>query len=307
MSGAPRHRVAFLGTPETAVPSLELVARTNEVVVVVTQPDRPRGRSSRPEPSPVKVRATELGLPVAQPQNSSEIAGMLSAAGPMDVALLVAFGQLIRPEALGVPRRGFLNLHFSILPRWRGAAPVQRAIMAGDERVGVTVMVLDEGLDTGPTVATWATGVGRSETGGAVLGRLAIGGAELLVSVLDPFLQGRLVPTIQPDGATTAPRLEVADRWIDWTATAVESANRVRALSPRPGAATLFLGEPFKVLRADPLAGSAAPGKIELGNGVRVGTGAGMLELVEVQPSGRKRMSAVDWVRGLAEMPDRFG
>jgi methionyl-tRNA formyltransferase len=206
MTAAGRLRVAFLGTPDAAVPSLRALAAIADVPIVITQPDRPQGRSKRPQPPPVRVVADELGLAVAQPERSVEISSMLAAAGPLDAAVLVAFGQLIRPDALAVPRRGFLNVHFSILPRWRGAAPVQRAIMAGDRRLGVTVMVLEAGLDTGPTVATWSTGLGALESGGSVLARLSVGGAALMARVLEPYVHGRLAAITQPGAPRWLPR-----------------------------------------------------------------------------------------------------
>jgi methionyl-tRNA formyltransferase len=306
MTAAGRLRVAFLGTPDAAVHSLRALAAIADVPIVITQPDRPQGRSKRPQPPPVRVVADELGLAVAQPERSVEISSMLAAAGPLDAAVLVAFGQLIRPDALAVPRRGFLNVHFSILPRWRGAAPVQRAIMAGDRRLGVTVMVLEAGLDTGPTVATWSTGLGALESGGSVLARLSVGGAALMARVLEPYVHGRLAAITQPEGATLAAKITAADRAIDWTASAVDTARRVVALSPRPGAVTQFRGQPFKILVAEAVDGEAAPGVIDESD-LTVGTGAGRLRLIEVQPAGRTPMSAADWARGVSGGAVRFG
>lgn len=306
MTAADRLRVAFLGTPDVAVPSLRALTAIADVPIVITQPDRPQGRSKRPRPPPVRVVADDLGLAVAQPERSVEIASMLAAAGPLDAAVLVAFGQLIRPDALAVPRRGFLNVHFSILPRWRGAAPVQRAIMAGDRRLGVTVMVLEAGLDTGPTVATWSTGLGTRESGGMVLTRLADGGAALMARVLEPYVNGRLAAISQPGGATLAAKITVDDRAIDWTASAVHTSRRVAALSPRPGAFTLFRGQPFKILAAEAVDGDGDPGVIDESD-LTVGTGAGRLRLIEVQPAGRTPMSAADWARGISGGVGRFG
>jgi methionyl-tRNA formyltransferase len=306
MTAAGRLRVAFLGTPDAAVPSLRALASSADVPIVITQPDRPQGRSKRPQPSPVKVAAETMGLAVAQPERSAEIATILEGVGPLDVAVLVAFGQLIRPEALALPRRGFLNVHFSILPRWRGAAPVQRAIMAGDRRVGVTVMVLEAGLDTGPTVATWSTGLGPGENGGAVLDRLSEGGAALMAQVLGPFVHGRLVPVAQPEGHTVAPKITAVDRAIDWTEPAGGIARRVAALSPRPGAITRFREESFKILAAEAVGGGGDPGLIDSAD-LTVGTGAGRLHLIEVQPAGRTPMDAAAWARGLTGGAGRFG
>ncbi|MGF1665900.1 MAG: methionyl-tRNA formyltransferase [Acidimicrobiia bacterium] len=306
MTAPGRLRVAFLGTPDAAVPSLRALASIAEIPIVITQPDRPQGRSRAPQPPPVKVTAEAMGIPVAQPERSGDIASMLEGAGPLDAAVLVAFGQLIRPDALAVPRRGFLNVHFSILPRWRGAAPVQRAIMAGDRRMGVTVMVLEAGLDTGPTVATWSTGLGASESGGAVLARLSDGGAALMAEVLEPYVHGRLAAVAQPAGATPAAKITSVDRAIDWTESAVDTSRRVVALSPRPGAFTHFRGQPFKILAAEAVGGEGEPGLIDPSE-LTVGTGAGRLRLIEVQPAGRTPMNAADWARGLSGEPGRFG
>ncbi len=306
MTAAGRLRVAFLGTPDVAVPSLRALASIADVPLVITQPDRPQGRSKRPQPPPVKVVAEAMGLAVAQPERSVEIAPMLEGVGPLDAAVLVAFGQLIRPETLALPRRGFLNVHFSILPRWRGAAPVQRALMAGDRRVGVTVMVLEAGLDTGPTVATWSTAPGTVENGGAVLDRLSHGGAALMAQVLEPYVDGVLAATAQPEGATLAAKITAADRAVDWTESAVVTSRRIFALSPRPGASTQFRGQPFKILASEPIAGDGEPGLIEVSD-LTVGTGDGRLRLVEVQPAGRTPMTAADWARGLSGEAGRFG
>lgn len=297
-------RVAFFGTPEAAVPTLEMLAETTEVVIVVTQPDRPQGRSRKTQPPPVKMSAQRLGLPVAQPERSAEIAPILRACEPLDVAVLVAFGQLIRPEALGIPRRGFLNVHFSVLPRWRGAAPVQRAIMAGDERLGITIMVLDAGLDTGPSVATWSTALGPGESGGAVLERMATRGGELTASVLRPYVEGSLAPTPQPGEGVVAAKLTSDDRVLDWGRPALELVRQIRALAPRPGASTSFQGQPLKVLWAELEPGASEPGLLE---GVRVGTGDGVLRLVTVQPAGKRAMSADDWLRGITGQAKRLG
>lgn len=304
MTARSRPRVAFLGTPALAIPTLDRLHDLADVRLIVTQPDRPVGRSKTPQPPPVKRRAVELGIPVAQPERSRETAGILEAAGPLDVAVLVAFGQLIRSDALSVPLRGFLNVHFSVLPRWRGAAPVQRAIMAGDRRVGVTVMVLDEGLDTGPTVATRSTALGRGESGGDVLDRLAVDGADLLARILDPYVSGRMAPTPQPDGATLAPKLTPQDRMIDWSEPADRTVDRIRALAPRPGATAMFQGAPVKILAAEAADEELRPG--ELTEGALVGAGDGAVRLVTVQPAGKQAMSAADWMRGIRGEDLRF-
>ncbi len=304
-SSGPRPRIAFLGTPDVAIPTLDRLLEVADVAVVVTQPDRPVGRSKTPRPPPVKVRALELALPVAQPERSVETANLLESAGPLDAAVLVAFGQLIRPSALAVPRIGILNVHFSLLPRWRGAAPVQRAIIEGDERLGVTVIVLDEGLDTGPIVASHSTMLGRHETGGAVLDRLAHVGADLLGSVLASFVEGAIPAVDQPPGATVAPKLTPEDRWIDWTQPATSCVRRIRALAPKPGATTLFEGQAFKILSATDEPGEAEPGTI--GADGLVGTSDGLVRLAMVQPPGKREMAAADWLRGQRAGNMHFG
>lgn len=300
-----RPRVAFLGTPDVAVPTLERLVEIADVALVVTQPDRPVGRSRKPQASAVKRRAVDLGIPIAQPERSGETASILEHHGPFDVAVLVAFGQLIRADALRVPARGFLNVHFSVLPRWRGAAPVQRAVIAGDRRVGVSVMRLDVGLDTGPVIAVRSTAVGRHENAGDLFDRLSIDGASLLVSVLDDHVAGRVVAVPQPEeGVTMADKVTPEDRPIDWRAPAAEIAARVRGLSPRPGATAVFEGSPMKVLDAEPTDGRAAPGEILAD--ATVGTGRGLVRLLSVQPPGKQPMPADAWLRGLHAGRPRF-
>jgi methionyl-tRNA formyltransferase len=304
-----RLRVAFLGTPEVAVPLLRAVAERFDITVVVTQPDRPRGRSKRLQPPPVKTAALELSLPVAQPQRSAEIAGALGSAGPLDIGILVAYGRIVRPEALAVPLHGIVNAHFSLLPRWRGAAPVQRALLAGDARTGVSVMVLDPGLDTGPVLAMWSTAVGPSEDGGSLSTRLAIGAAQLLPEAVAAYVGGSLVATPQPDeGATVADKIGPGDRPIDWTLPAGEVANRIRALSPAPGATARAGDVPLKVLAGGVVDASDEPGRLMVdGGSVVVACGSAGIRLEVVQPAGGRAMEARDWLRGLRSVPDRVG
>jgi methionyl-tRNA formyltransferase len=245
---------------------------------------------------------------VAQPERSQELAAILERAGPLDLGLLVAYGALVRPEALAVPRAGILNVHFSLLPRWRGAAPVPRAMLAGDTRTGVSIMRLDPGLDTGPVVAMTSTAIAPDETGGEVTARLARLGAELTVAVLAPYLAGRVVTVPQPGtGVTEAPKLSGDDRAIDWTHPPPETLARIMALSPRPGAVTRWRGEPFRILRACPAGGTGlGPGAITGPRPVRVGCAGGEIELVEVQPAGRSPMAAEAWFRGVRPAPMGF-
>jgi methionyl-tRNA formyltransferase len=242
-----------------------------------------------------------LGIEVAQPATSQQIGPLLEARGPFDVGVLVAFGMLIRPEALAVPGHGILNAHFSLLPRWRGAAPVQRAMMAGDERTGVSIMALDPGLDTGPVVAVWSTAIGPDESGGTLSQRLGIGAARLLAEVLDPFVLGRVVATSQPGGATVASKLSADERPIDWSWTAGRIVRHVMALSPRPGATASYGDRRLRIVEVSAaLAGDLGPGQFALrGSRLYVGTGEGSVELVVVHPAGKSEMSAVDWCRGL--------
>jgi methionyl-tRNA formyltransferase len=298
-------RIAFLGTPDVAVPTLETLAEIVEIAVVVTQPDRPAGRSGRPVPPAVKVAATAMGLAVAQPERSTEIESILSGHGPLDAGVLVAFGQLIRPGALAIPRRGIVNIHFSLLPRWRGAAPVQRALMAGDTRTGVTLMQLDEGLDTGAVLAMRSTAIGAHENAGSLLDRLSHIGARLAGQLIPSHAAGRMVPIPQMGDATSAAKIGPTDCVIDWTRPATAIADQVRGLAPRPGALTTFSGDRLKVLEAAIVDGSAPPGVFV--DAISVGTGSGIIRLVLVQPAGKRAMDANSWANGLRVRPDRLG
>lgn len=308
MSGA--LRVAFLGTPGMAVPSLRACHARMDVRVVITQPDRPRGRSRRPRPSPVKEAALELSLPVSQPGSSGDLVDALRSAGPLDAGILVAYGRLVPPEALAIPEAGILNAHFSLLPRWRGAAPVQHALLAGDARTGVSVMVLGPGLDTGPVVSAWSTPIGDREDAGSLSDRLAAGAADLLPGVAVRYVSGQAVATPQPErGATLAPKLGPADRTIDWTRPSEEVVARIRAMSPRPGATTKVDGADVKVLAATSVPGpDGAPGDLHVGAGGLVATsGSGAVRIDTVQPAGGRAMDAPSWLRGLRSAPRQAG
>ena len=293
-------RIVFLGTPGAAIPTLDRLAGQYEVALVVTRPDRPRGRSSRLEPSPIKVRATELGLEVAQPTASTELREILRKAGPLAAGVVVAFGMLIKPDALAEPAHGMLNVHFSLLPRWRGAAPVARALMAGDPMSGVTIIGLDEGLDTGPVLTAQAVDIHREETGGELTERLSILGAGLLANSLPTYLSGDLVPVPQvEEGATYASKLTADDRPLRPTMSSIEAVNRVRALSPSPGATLHIDGKPHQVLRARAHEESPGEGVLLVVDGVPVaGVADGGVELVEIQPAGGRAMSGAEWARG---------
>jgi methionyl-tRNA formyltransferase len=299
----------FLGTPAAAVPTLISLATAAEVVAVVTRPDKPRGRSARPMPSPVKETASKLGVAVLQPANASELTGALEGIGPIDVAVVTAYGTLIRPEALAIPTRGFLNVHFSLLPRWRGANPVVAALLAGDEETGVSLMLLDQGLDTGPLLAGRTVTIRRDETGGELTTRLAALGAQLLVDVLPRWVAGGMSATPQPDmGVTHAPKLAKSDLLLDTSSPAEVLARRIRALAPSPGAVLMVGGAALRILACRRIERDLAVSELAvLDERVLVGTGQGALELLTVQPSGRRPMEAAAWLRGLRSRPNEVG
>ena len=294
-------RVVFLGTPAAAVHALQHIARVTDVGLVVTQPDRPKGRSKEPWPSHVKTAANDLQMTVVQPENRNDLLANLRQAAPFDVGIVVAFGQILTHEMLQIPEHGFLNIHFSLLPRWRGAAPVERAIMAGDSMTGATIIKLDEGLDTGPVLTAQAIDLGGDDTGGAVTERLADIGARLLVRTLDSYLDGTLnvVPQVK-EGSTYAKKLSPKDRPIQLEEGLSIAERRIRALSPSPGATAVIDGEPFKILAAGPAETTPAVGTWELVDGIPVvGLSDGGLEVSLLQPPGKKVMAGGDWARGI--------
>lgn len=294
-------RTVFLGTPETAVPALRTLTEISQVLAVFTQPDRPKGRSGKPAAPAVKDAARELGLDVVQPEGSVDVTTALTAMGEIDVAVIVAYGMLIRPEALTIPRSGFVNVHFSILPQWRGAAPVQRAIEAGDTRIGVTLMQLDAGLDTGPILSTRSTAISPAETAADVLGRLAVDGAQLLREQLTRVVAGAVVRTPQRESdASHAPKVTGRDRPIDISGNHVSVLRKIQALSPNPGATVTIDGLSHKILEA---IASDAPRDTEQtlrfdSERLLLTVGDGVVELVSIQPPGKRPMSAPDWARG---------
>jgi methionyl-tRNA formyltransferase len=292
-------RVAFAGTPEVAVPALRSLARSrHEVALVVTQPEKPRGRSGRPSPTPVARAAQELGLPLVAPVsiNAPEVVEELERSGAAALCV-VAFGQILRAPLLAA--RPCINVHFSLLPAYRGAAPVERAIMDGRTETGVTIMLMDEGLDTGPTVSSRRVEIGPEEDAGSLAARLAEVGAELLVEAVDALEAGTLHPTPQPElGVSLAPKITDEDRRLDVARPAVELANRVRALSPHLGATLTIDGERFKVWRARAREAAAPPGLSRADGALVLGCGEGSLEILELQPPGRARMDAAAFLRG---------
>jgi len=302
-------RAVFYGTPTEAVPSLQALAALAEVPLVVTRPDKPRGRSGKPQPPPVKEAALSLGLEVSQPARAGHDLDRLRALAP-DVAVVVAYGQILPPDLLAVPRHGFVNVHFSLLPRWRGASPVVRTILAGDSVSGVTLMQLDAGMDTGPVLAVSLTAVGDDETAGELTGRLAAMGAAMLGEHLPAYIAGEISPRPQPEtGATAAARVKVEEAFVDPSRHPAAAVLRaVRAFDPKPGAWTELDGVRIKLWRARPAAGPGPePGVAALVEGVvLLGTADGPVELIEVQPEGRNRMAAGDWMRGRRLQPARF-
>jgi methionyl-tRNA formyltransferase len=302
-------RVVFMGTPTFAVPTLEALIDAHQVVGVVTQPDRPAGRGRRMKPSPIKRVALERGLPLFQPCSlrTSEALGRLAAWEPQ-VIVVAAFGQILRPDVLQLPSNGCLNVHASLLPRWRGAAPVPAAILAGDQVTGVTIMQMDEGLDTGPILSQREEPIRPDDTWGTLEKRLARVGAELLIETLPAYLVGDLESRPQPEeGVTYAPQLCKGDGRLDWSLSAVHVDRQVRAFTPWPGAFTMWRGRRLKVLQSAPLPdwrGDAPPGTVIAladGGGVAVATGEGALCLEEVQLAGKRRMDISAFLCGQQE------
>ena len=307
-------RLLFAGTPAPAVPALEvLLASRHEVVAVLTRPDARAGRGRKLVASPVKERALEAGIEVldpAQPRGEEILATL--ARLDVDAAPVVAYGALLRPEVIDVPKHGWINLHFSILPAWRGAAPVQHSIIAGDEITGASTFRIEEGLDTGPVFGTLTETIRPRDTSGDLLERLSVAGAELLVRTLDAIEDGTIMAVPQPtDGVSIAPRILPADAQVDWRRPAYVVDRLVRGCTPAPGAwtttpdgARLGLG-PVRPTDESHL----GPGEVEVRtNAVVVGTGGGAVTLGEVVPPGKRAMPAADWARGARlEAGVRFG
>ncbi|MCU1656565.1 MAG: methionyl-tRNA formyltransferase [Pseudonocardiales bacterium] len=307
-------RLAFAGTPEAAVPSLRalLDSPRHDVVAVITRPPAPAGRGRKPKPSAVEAVAAGTGLPVLAPVRPSE-PGFLDTLRELGVECcpVVAYGALIPPAALSVPLHGWVNLHFSLLPAWRGAAPVQHAILHGDEITGASTFRIEQGLDTGPVYGVVTEPVRPSDTAGDLLDRLSVSGAALLTATMDGIADGTLAPRPQPpDGVSLAGKLTVADAQVDWTAPARRVDRLIRACTPAPGAWTMFRGDRLKLgpvrLRG---ANDLTPGELWVGKGgVAVGTATAEVELSWVQPPGRRPMPAADWGRGARlEAGERLG
>ncbi len=302
-------RLVFMGSPEFAVPVLRLLTEHYPVVGVVTQPDRPSGRGRILTPPPVKLLAVELGLPISQPESLKEPAALqqLQTWQP-DVIVVAAFGQILRKAVLELPRHGCINVHASLLPRWRGAAPIQAALLHGDPESGVTIMCMDPGVDTGPTLAQQALPIHPDDTASSLSERLSRLGAELLVETLPAFLAGKI--TTQPQDetrATFAPMLKKEDGELDFNQTAEALERRVRAFNPWPGAFTGWQGQPLKILRAhvvdpDPSQPHTLAGQHDLyQKQPAIWTADALLVLDEVQPAGKKPMPGKSFLAGIRD------
>jgi methionyl-tRNA formyltransferase len=302
-----RQRIIFAGTPEFAVPALErLVGSGYEVVAVLTQPDRPAGRGLQARPSPVKTCALARGIEVLQPASLKRDAVAREAIRERrpDLMVVVAYGLILPAEVLAIPRCGCINIHASLLPRWRGAAPIQAAILAGDAQTGITIMQMEEGLDTGPILATRAVAIAAGESAGELHDRLAVAGAGLLLEVIDAVLAGTVQPVAQPsDGVTYAARISKSDARLRWAQPAVVLDRLIRAYNPWPVAETTLDGSQLRCWAAVPLAGmgqAAAPGAVVGASpaGIDVQTGDGLLRLTSVQLAGHRRIDAGRFANG---------
>ena len=298
-----RLRIVFAGTPEFAVPALDaLHGAGHAIAAVYTQPDRPAGRGQALTRSPIKRRALELGLPVEQPATlrTADAPGDLAAFQP-DLLVVVAYGLILPPAILDVPRLGCWNIHASLLPRWRGAAPIQRAILAGDGATGITIMQMDAGLDTGPMLLVRPTPIDARESGGQLHDRLATLGAEAIVAAVEQWQAGRLVAVEQPaEGATYAAKIRKEEAVIDWRQTAAQIDRQVRAFNPWPVAETRWQGQQLRIWESESVAaGSGAePGRILAADGGRllVATGEGALALRRVQLAGRRAVTSAEFL-----------
>ncbi|MFY0692825.1 MAG: methionyl-tRNA formyltransferase [Paracoccaceae bacterium] len=297
-------RVVFMGTPDFSVPVLDaLLAAGHEVVCVYSQPPRPAGRGKKDRPSPVQARAQELGLQVRYPTSLKGADAQAEfAALDADVAVVVAYGLILPQVVLDAPRHGCLNIHASLLPRWRGAAPIHRAIMAGDAQTGVCIMQMEAGLDTGPVLLRKAVDIGRKDTTGSLHDRLSALGAELIVEALAKL--GDLRPDPQPaEGVTYAEKIDKAEARIDWSQPAVEVDRLIRGLSPFPGAWAMIGEERIKFLESEAIEGNGAPGEVL--DGLVIACGEGAVRINRAQRQGKRAMDTEELLRGL-ELPRRL-
>ncbi|MBH5337983.1 methionyl-tRNA formyltransferase [Streptomyces pactum] len=299
-------RLVFAGTPEVAVPALDalLASDRHEVAAVITRPDAPAGRGRRLVASPVAERAAEAGIEILKPARprDPDFQQRLREIAP-DCCPVVAYGALLPKSALEIPAHGWVNLHFSLLPAWRGAAPVQHAVLAGDEVTGASTFLIEEGLDSGPVYGVLTERIRPTDTSGDLLTRLAFAGAGLLAATMDGIEDGTLRAVPQPaEGVSLAPKIGVEDARIDWTTPALRVDRLVRGCAPAPGAWTVFRGERLKVMSVALVTDRTDLGPGELAatkNAVCVGTGSHAVELQWVQPQGKKPMRAADWARGV--------
>ena len=294
-------RIVFMGSPDFSLPSLRSLAQTYQVIGVVTQPDRASGRGRELKAPPVKLLAQELNIPVIQPQNlrEPEAKQQLQAWSP-DLIVVAAFGQILKKDVLDMPRYGCINIHASLLPRWRGAAPINAAVLAGDEETGVTIMKMDVGLDTGPMLGMKSIRIKPNDTAGSLFEALSTLGADLLIETLPAYMDGKLIPQPQPEeGVTYAPMLKKENGLLDFNQPAVDLERRVRAMNPWPGAWFEWNGAMLKVHKAHVGQGKAGAGKrLVEQDQPAVGAGGGVLILDEVQPPGKKPMSGKSFLAG---------
>ena len=294
-------KIVFMGSPEFAVPALRALAAQYPIAGVVTQPDRPSGRGMTLTPPPVKVAALELGLPVIQPEKlrAPEAFQQLQEWAP-DLIVVAAFGQILRQNVLDLPRFGCVNTHASLLPRHRGAAPIQAAILTGDAQTGITIMKMDAGLDTGPMLSQRAIPIGPQDTGGSLFEKLSRLGGELLLETLPAYLAGEIVPQPQPEeGATYFGMIKKEDGLLDFSMPSAVLERKVRAFSPWPGTFLQWNGALLKIHRAHVAPGQAQPGvRLVLGSLPAVGTSDGLLVFDELQPAGKKAMLGKAFLAG---------
>ncbi len=303
-------KIVFMGTPEFATPVLQALIQRHDVIGVVTQPDRPAGRGNQLHESPIKKVAQSAGIPVFQPEKlrRKEAIAELQQWQP-DVYIVAAFGQILPQAVLDIPPYGSINVHASLLPRWRGAAPLQAAIRAGDTQSGITIMKMDAGLDTGPMLSQRAITLAPDETGQSLHDKLSVIGGELLIETMPHYLSGELQPQPQPEeGVTYAPQIEKEEGHIDWTKSAIDIERLVRAFTPWPGTFTSWDGKLLKILKAQPpqsISASGEVGQVVKHQGqIAVITGDGLFLPTQVQLEGKKAMSIEDFLRGYPQFID---
>lgn len=297
-------KIVFMGTPDFAVPVLKSLLQQHQVIGVVTQPDRPAGRNRQTQVSPIKQTALEAGIPLFQPEKlrRAEAIETLKQWMP-DVYVVAAFGQILPQAVLDIPPYGSINVHASLLPRWRGAAPIQAAIRAGDNESGITIMKMDAGLDTGPMLSRRAVKLAADETGQSLHDKLSQLGADLLSETLPGYLNGSITPQPQDEALVTyAPQLQKEEGNIDWTQEAVVIERLIRAFTPWPGTYTYWNMQPLKIISGSVIPGRAEAGQVILSReGAAVGTGKDLLRLHQVQLAGRKALPVEEFIRGQAD------